>query len=146
MGFGYTAKAFILLVAFASTLAHTKAKTIVVGGSAGWTYGFNYTKWAHDNCPFYFKDTLVFKYDPPTNTTPPHAHSVYLLPNLWSWIKCDFRRAKMLANTTQGTGDGFGVVLNKWMPYYFACGEGPNHLHCNNGTMKFIAWPFWRWN
>ncbi|XVE93325.1 hypothetical protein REPUB_Repub01dG0182200 [Reevesia pubescens] len=102
---------------------------INTGGSEDWHFGFNYTEWAFQNGPFYFNDTLVFKYDPPSNTTFPH--SVYLLPNLWSFLTCDSRRAKMIANPTQG-GDGFHFELNRWRPYYFACGER-NGFHCKVG-------------
>ncbi|CAK7329820.1 unnamed protein product [Dovyalis caffra] len=75
------------------------------------------------NGPFYYNDTLVFKYDPPSDTNT-HPHSVYLLPDLWSFIKCDLSRAVLVANETQGGGDGFEFALNKWQPHYFACGGG----------------------
>ena len=45
-----------------------------------------------------FNLIAVFKYDPPTPKTLPH--SVYLLPNLQSFIKCDLKNAKMAGNTT----------------------------------------------
>ncbi|PPD75416.1 hypothetical protein GOBAR_DD27653 [Gossypium barbadense] len=77
---------------------------------------------------------IVFKYDPPSNTTFPH--SVYLLPHLKSFLNCDLRKAKMIANPTQGSGNGFEFVLKKWKPYYFACGER-NGFHCKVGLMKF---------
>ncbi|XWS62708.1 hypothetical protein CRYUN_Cryun06bG0034300 [Craigia yunnanensis] len=116
---------------------------INVGGSENWRFNFSYTEWAFQNGPFYFNDTLVFKYDPPSKT--PFPHSVYLLPNLWSFLTCDLRRAKMIANTTQGNGDGFHFVLNRWQPYYFACGER-NGFHCKVGRMKFMVVPFLRWH
>ncbi|XP_039052729.1 uncharacterized protein LOC120194522 [Hibiscus syriacus] len=72
-----TAQQGLLLVAVAaSLLAVTQAATVVVGGTDHWRYGYNYTEWAANTAPFYFEDTLVFKYK---NT---QAHSVYLLPNL----------------------------------------------------------------
>ena len=49
---------FILLVATASLLQVSEAKTIVVGGSKGWRFGFNYTDWALKNSPFYINDEL----------------------------------------------------------------------------------------
>jgi hypothetical protein len=49
---------FILLVAAASLLEGSEAKTIVVGGSEGWRFGFNYTDWALQNSPFYINDEL----------------------------------------------------------------------------------------
>ncbi|XP_022749172.1 uncharacterized protein LOC111298710 [Durio zibethinus] len=116
---------------------------INVGGSENWRFGFNYTEWAFQNGPFYINDTLVFKYDPPSNTTFPH--DVYLLPNLWSFLTCDFRRAKMIANSTQGSGEGFQFVLNRWRPYYFACSVR-NGFHCKVGRMKFMVVPFFRWH
>ncbi|MBA0562143.1 hypothetical protein Golob_007217 [Gossypium lobatum] len=116
---------------------------INVGGSENWHFGFNYTEWAFQNGPFYFNDTLVFKYDPPSNNTFPH--SVYLLPNLWSFLTCDLRRAKMIASPTEGGGDGFHFVLNRWRPYYFACGER-NGFHCKVGRMRFMVVPLFRWN
>ncbi|CAK7329821.1 unnamed protein product [Dovyalis caffra] len=115
---------------------------IVVGGSQNWTFGVNYTDWALKNGPFYFNDTLVFKYDPPSDTNI-HPHSVYLLPNLWSFLKCDLSKAMLIANATEGGGDGFEFVLKKWQPYYFACGGGAG-FHCNNGTMKFFVMPMFR--
>ncbi|GAV69955.1 LOW QUALITY PROTEIN: Cu_bind_like domain-containing protein, partial [Cephalotus follicularis] len=114
---------------------------IIVGGSDHWHYGFNYSEWAFKNSPFYLNDTLVFKYDPPSNINP-FAHSIYLLPNYWSYLKCDLRAAKIIANTTQGGGEGFEFTLKRWQPY-FACGEH-NGVHCNNGTMKFFIMPLFR--
>ena len=81
----------------------------------------------------------VFKYDPPTPNTFPH--NVYLLPNLESFIKCNFTNAQEVANETQGAGEGFKFVLERsWHPHYFACSvhEGS---HCLNGTMKFLVIP-----
>ncbi|CAK9179705.1 unnamed protein product [Ilex paraguariensis] len=117
---------------------------IVVGGSEGWHFGFNYADWAIKNAPFYWNDTLVFKYDPPSaNNTRPH--SVYLFSNLWSFLTCDLRRAKRIAGTTQGGGQGFEFVLKRWEPHFFACGES-NGFHCTNGTMKFFVMPLMRGN
>ncbi|TYG85270.1 hypothetical protein ES288_A13G039700v1 [Gossypium darwinii] len=63
---------------------HTNGhKRIIVGGSQNWHFGVNYTDWSRKNGPFYINDTLVFKYDPRSNTTFPH--SVYLLPHLKSF-------------------------------------------------------------
>ncbi|KAH0990367.1 hypothetical protein GBA52_001850 [Prunus armeniaca] len=119
MGVSYGSQGFILILVAVSLLALGEAKTVVVGGSQ------------------------VFKYDPPSNT---RAHDVYLLPNLWSYITCDFRRAKLVANATQGGGEGFKFVLNQWGPHYFACGQGANSSHCNQGLMKFFAVPWPRWH
>ncbi|KAJ0077557.1 hypothetical protein Patl1_36195 [Pistacia atlantica] len=83
----------------------------------------------------------VFKYDPPSSNVFPH--SVYLLPNLWSYLTCDLSRAKIIANSTQGGGDGFKFVLKRWQPYYFACGERGG-LHCRDGSMKFMVMPLLR--
>ena len=83
----------------------------------------------------------VFKYDPPTPNTFPH--NVYLLPNLESFIKCNFTNAQKVANETQGAGEGFEFVLKRpWHPHYFACGVG---AHCSNGTMRFFVLPINRW-
>ena len=82
----------------------------------------------------------VFKYNSPSddNTL---AYSVYLLPNLSSFIECDFSKAQLLANATQGSGKGFVVTLNQWRPYYFASyGEDGNH--CNDGLMRVLAVPW----
>ncbi|KAL7592049.1 hypothetical protein Lser_V15G34509 [Lactuca serriola] len=118
------------------------SRRIIVGGSNNWRFGFNYTEWARTNAPFFFNDTLVFKFDPPS-TTNLHPHSIYLLPNLWSFLRCDLKWAKLVANTSQGGGEGFEFVLNKWKPYYFACGES-NGFHCQSG-MKFSVMPLFRW-
>ncbi|KAJ0077551.1 hypothetical protein Patl1_36193 [Pistacia atlantica] len=117
---------------------------ITVGGSDNWHFGFNYSVWAFQNSPFYVNDTLVFKYDPPSAKLFPH--SVYLLPNLWSYLTCDLSMAKMIANSTQGGGEGFKFILKKWQPHYFACGERGG-LHCRDGNMKFMVMPLLRrWN
>ncbi|KAL4295834.1 hypothetical protein GQ457_12G018910 [Hibiscus cannabinus] len=131
---GFNAQQIILSVVIAaSLLTLTQAATIVVGGSENWRYGYNYTEWAINTAPFYFKDTLVFKYD---NTT---AHSVYLLPNLWSYLVCDFSQAKLLSNPAQGGGDGFQFVLNQWRVFYFASGEAND---CEDGLMKLVVVPW----
>ena len=81
----------------------------------------------------------VFKYDAPVdnNSIP---HNVFLLRNHESFEKCNLEGAKMLANVTDGGGDGFEFVLKKHKPHYFACGmhEG---AHCRIGQMKFIVKP-----
>ncbi|MFS7996750.1 putative Phytocyanin domain, cupredoxin [Helianthus anomalus] len=118
------------------------SRKIIVGGSDNWRFGLNYTEWAMKSSPFFFNDTLVFKFDPPSENNQ-HPHSVYLLPNLWSFLTCDLRWAKQVAKTTDGGGEGFEFVLNKWRPYYFACGES-NGFHCRSG-MKFFAMPLFRW-
>lgn len=84
---------------------------------------------------------VVFKYDAPNATTFPH--SVYMFSNVRSFMKCDLKKAKMVANPTQGGGEGFRFVINKWKPHYFACGER-NGFHCNNGLMKFAVFPMIR--
>ncbi|XP_020218419.1 uncharacterized protein LOC109801681 [Cajanus cajan] len=121
-------------------------RKIIVGGSEHWHFGYNYTDWAIKNGPFYLNDTLVFKYDAPNATSFPH--SVYLFPNFGSFLNCDVKKAKMVANPKQGEGEGFEFVLKRWQPYYFACGER-NGFHCNNGNMKFAVMPmfrpFWPW-
>ncbi|KAJ6344637.1 hypothetical protein OIU76_006205 [Salix suchowensis] len=75
----------------------------------------------------------VFKYDLPSENST--GYTVYLLPNLGV-----SRRAKLLANTTQGSGEGFAYVLNKWRPHYFVSGED-NGTQCYPGMMKFFAAP-----
>ncbi|KAK8683841.1 hypothetical protein V6N13_039887 [Hibiscus sabdariffa] len=75
----------------------------------------------------------VFKYD---NAT---AHSVYMLPNLWSYLVCDFSQAKLLSNPAEGGGDGFEFVLNQWRVFYFASGEGND---CEDGLMKLVVVPW----
>ncbi|XP_010268570.1 PREDICTED: uncharacterized protein LOC104605487 [Nelumbo nucifera] len=144
---GISRAGLILLVTAASLLTGcmgrpskaNRPNTIVVGGSQGWRFGFNYTDWAFENGPFYLNDTLVFKYDAPNSTTFPH--SVYLLPDFWSFLRCDLRRAKQVGNAIAGGGDGFRFVLNRWQPYFFACGER-NGFHCKAGLMKFVVLPF----
>ncbi|KAL7082667.1 hypothetical protein ACP275_14G115200 [Erythranthe tilingii] len=122
--------------------ATQRSNRIIVGGSENWRYGLNYTDWAIKNGPFYLNDTLVFKYDPPNDTTFPH--SVYLLPNFRSFLKCDLRRAKIIGKATAGGGKGFEFVLKRWQPYFFACGEHKG-IHCKDGLMKFAVWPLIRW-
>lgn len=83
----------------------------------------------------------MFKYDPPSENS--SAVDVYRLPDLYSYVTCDFRRAKLVADATQGGGEGFTVGLNQWRPYYFASGQA-NGTFCKHG-MKFFAvpWPHW---
>ncbi|KAF9622690.1 hypothetical protein IFM89_032611 [Coptis chinensis] len=131
------AQGLIILVT-ASMLAVGHADTIVVGGAENWHFGFNYTNWAFQNSPLYLNDTLVFKYDPPNGTTFPH--SVYLLRDFRSFLRCDLRRAKQVASVTQGGGEGFKFVMKRWQPYYFACGERAG-FHCKVGLMKFAVMP-----
>ncbi|KAF5745676.1 CUB and sushi domain-containing protein 3 [Tripterygium wilfordii] len=117
----------------------TVSKKLVVGDLQSWRYGSNYTDWAIKTSPFFLNDTLVFKFDAPSDTNP-FQHSVYLLRSFWHFLACDFRGAKMVANVTQGGGEGFEFRMNRWMPYYFACGEHDG-AHCRDGQMKFIAMP-----
>ena len=79
---------------------------------------------------------VVFKYDPPSDTDS-LAYGVYKLTNLGSYLSCNFSSAELLANSTQGGGDGFEVSLSEWKPYYFAS----YGKHCNDGHMKFFAVP-----
>ncbi|CAL9045262.1 uncharacterized protein LOC135584070 [Musa acuminata AAA Group] len=130
-----------LLLALASISTTSLAARVIVGDSAHWTFGYNYTEWANKSSPFYQNDTLVFMYDPPNSTTFPH--SVYLMKNLRSFLACDLRKAKLVANVLQGGGDGFEFVLKKRKPHYFACGER-NGIHCSVGLMKFVVLPLRR--
>ncbi|KAL4319663.1 hypothetical protein GQ457_18G016600 [Hibiscus cannabinus] len=118
---------------------------IIVGTSA------STTPTGHSKMPpSYFNDTLgrfihnakiesfalLIHYDPPSSTNFPH--SVYLFPDLLSYLNCNFKRAKMIANPTQGGGNGFKFVLKRWRAYYFACGE-------RDGGMRFTVVPLYRW-
>ncbi|GMN37559.1 hypothetical protein TIFTF001_006919 [Ficus carica] len=86
-----------------------------------------------------------FKYDPPSKGANPH--SVYVLPDIWSFKNCDLRRARKVANGTQGGGRyGYEFKLKIRKTHYFACGES-NGIHCNLGLMKFSVFPIprvWR--
>lgn len=77
-------------------------------------------------------------YDPPNSTT--HAHSVYLLRDLKSFLACDLKSAKLVGDVMQGSGQGFEFVLRKRKPHYFACGERAG-FHCTVGLMKFAVRP-----
>ncbi|TMW87625.1 hypothetical protein EJD97_019710 [Solanum chilense] len=122
---------------------HTSNR-FIVGGSENWHYGFNYMDWARNNTPFFVNDTLVFKYDPPNANSTGFPHSVYLFPNYWSFIKCDFRKAKRIADPSEGAGGGFEFVLKKMQTYYFGCGEHKG-IHCKTGNMKFAVMPLKHW-
>lgn len=88
--------------------------------------------------------SAVFKYDPPSENNT-HPHSVYLFNDFWSFRQCNLKRARMLANWSDGAGDGFKFELARpWRPYYFACGESQG-FHCTNGNMKFFVVPAMRW-
>ncbi|KAI6688183.1 hypothetical protein NL676_025011 [Syzygium grande] len=129
VGFSHAFPAFVLVL---SAVMAAEARSIVVGGSENWRPGFNYTDWSLKNSPFYINDTLVFKYEAP--------HNVYLLPNLWSFIKCDFKDAKLIASTKDGGGDGVEVNLSGMRLYYFASSDGDD---CSTGMMKFFAVPIY---
>ncbi|XP_020242123.1 uncharacterized protein LOC109820402 [Asparagus officinalis] len=128
----------IVLVIVSMLAASEAATSILVGGSQHWKFGFNYSDWALKTAPFYENDKLVFMYDPPNSTT--HAHSVYLLKSLRAFLACDFKKAQMVGNVTDGGGQGFEFVLKKRKPHYFACAERGG-LHCTLGLMKFIVTP-----
>ncbi|ESW08648.1 hypothetical protein PHAVU_009G062600 [Phaseolus vulgaris] len=128
---------FVLLV-LSSVAEGTEPRTILVGDSEGWRAGTNYTQWAIQNSPFHINDTLVFKYPPPGNSTV--TQSVYLLPDLWSYITCEFRGAKVLGNASEGRDEGFKVALTELKSYYFASAEG-NSYDCLAGLTKFTAVP-----
>lgn len=85
----------------------------------------------------------MFNYNPPKDKAA--AYTVHLLPNLWSYITCDFSKAKLLATLEEGGagsgGSGFVVELDQWRPYYFASNGGDGR-HCNDGLMKFFAVPW----
>ncbi|KAI3889798.1 hypothetical protein MKX03_033836 [Papaver bracteatum] len=130
---------------------NNKPRTINVGGSENWRFGLNQGRtqdfllgrWSVNNGPFFVKYTLVFKYEAPNATTP--SHSVYLFRDYWSFLSCNLKRAKMVGNLNQGSGKGFKNFLQKFQPYFFACGERAG-LHCNLGMMKFDVVHFPRWN
>ncbi|KAJ0981471.1 hypothetical protein J5N97_009726 [Dioscorea zingiberensis] len=128
----------LFLVLLASFSSFSLAAKIIVGDSNHWQFGFNYTDWALKKAPFYQHDSLVFMYEAPSNTTPPH--SVYLLKNLKSFLGCDLKGAKLVGNVVQGGGPGFEFVLKKRKPHYFACGEHGG-VHCSLGLMKFPVFP-----
>ncbi|KAK3231468.1 hypothetical protein Dsin_003349 [Dipteronia sinensis] len=132
------AQAFSVLLVAASLLGVSQAKTVVVGGNEKWRSGFNYTEWAFQNNPLYINDKLVFKYQPPSESS--SAVDLYWMPDLYSYMTCDFSRATLLADATQGSGAGFTVALDQWRPYYFASGPS-NGLNCKDG-MKFFAVPW----
>lgn len=48
----------LVLLVMATTMAIAEARTIVVGGSQNWRYGYNYTDWALKNSPFFINDKL----------------------------------------------------------------------------------------
>ena len=48
----------VLLLTLVATLAISQAETVVVGGSQGWRYGYNYTNWALNHGAFFLGDTL----------------------------------------------------------------------------------------
>ncbi|PSS31398.1 Early nodulin-55-2 like [Actinidia chinensis var. chinensis] len=130
----------LIFLVIAAMLGASQGETIVVGGSEQWRYGFNYTDWALKRSPFYVNDTLVFKYEPPSETTPPH--NVYLLPNLWSYANCDFSGANLLADAAEGGGNGFEFTLTRpWRPQYFASSGGADAADCKDGLMKFFVVP-----
>ncbi|KAF8034180.1 hypothetical protein BT93_C0454 [Corymbia citriodora subsp. variegata] len=82
------------------------------------------------------KQDEVFKYDSPSGNNT-HADSVYVFPSFRSYMRCDLKRATMVANVSDGAGDGFEFTLSqKWKPYFFACGE-KGGLHCSTGKMQF---------
>ncbi|XP_068641235.1 blue copper protein 1b-like [Aristolochia californica] len=128
-----------IFMALATSPVTTDAAKIIVGGVQRWHFGFNYSDWACKTGPFYINDTLVFKYDPPSNTTFPH--NVYLLKNIRSYRTCNLKNAKVVGGVADGGRGGLQFVLKKSKkPYFFACGVGAG-LHCSQGLMKFAVLP-----
>lgn len=84
----------------------------------------------------------MFKYNVPSENNT-HPHNVYLLPNMRSFLSCNISKGVKIANESQGAGEGFEFVLNKWKPYYFVCGATDGY-HCNVGGMKFFVLPLLR--
>ncbi|XP_056161063.1 uncharacterized protein LOC130135573 [Syzygium oleosum] len=127
--------------------AEVPSKKVVVGGFENWHFEFDYSTRAHNNGPFYVNDTLVFKFDPPSDNNT-HPHSVYVFQNFWSYMRCDLKRATKVANVSDGAGDGFQFTLSqKRKFYFFACGESGG-LHCSIGKMQFsiVSLPRpWKW-
>ncbi|GKV04696.1 hypothetical protein SLEP1_g16816 [Rubroshorea leprosula] len=124
----------IILLVIASLLAVTQGSTVTFGGPQHWRYGFNYTDWAIKNSPFYIQDTL----------------GLALICSSMNTVQCllaaesvqiyDLRlqSSGLLANPTQGKGEGFAVVINQERPCYVASGEGDDS---ENGMMKFFIAP-----
>ncbi|KAG5631480.1 hypothetical protein H5410_003197 [Solanum commersonii] len=46
--------------------------------------------------------TLWIKSNPPNSNGTRFPHSMYLFPNNWSFINCDFKKAKRLENPSEG--------------------------------------------
>ncbi|XP_028757683.1 uncharacterized protein LOC114716790 [Neltuma alba] len=129
---------WLVVMACVVTKGMSEGRSIVVGDSQGWRAGTNYTDWAVQNSPFRINDTLVFKYPPPAKWSA--APSVYLMPDLWSFVTCDFKEAKLVGRPTEGSGEGFEFQLNRWQPYYFASADGSGY-DCIAGLTKFVATP-----
>ncbi|KAG9450833.1 hypothetical protein H6P81_010798 [Aristolochia fimbriata] len=142
MGFFLRLASCLLLAIFmalAASPATSDAAKIIVGGPQRWHFGFNYSEWACKNGPFYINDTLVFMYDPPSNTTFPH--SVYMMKDLKSYRTCNLKKAKLVGGVADGGRGGLEFVLKKRKkPYFFACGERAG-FHCSQGMMKFAVLP-----
>ncbi|RVW14957.1 hypothetical protein CK203_109368 [Vitis vinifera] len=147
MGFTCAQGVLTLLVLTASMLTVGTASRPIAGRPANyWNFDFNHSFCGPRNGhPFHpnnnntrppKKFIVVFKYDPPSKTTFPH--SVYLLPNLRSFLTCDLSRVEQVATVAQGGGEGFEFVVKNWWPHYFACGEHDG-LHCKKGMMKFFV-------
>ncbi|XP_054797288.1 uncharacterized protein LOC129302431 [Prosopis cineraria] len=125
-------------IACVATNGMSEGRSIVVGDSQGWRAGTNYTDWAIRNSPFRINDTLVFKYAAPAEGRA--AQSVYVMPDLWSFVTCDFKQAKLVGSPTEGSGQGFEVQLSRRQPYYFASADA-NGYDCIAGLTKFVATP-----
>ncbi|KAF5739431.1 early nodulin-55-2-like [Tripterygium wilfordii] len=140
MGLGSNAMLVFVLLTVSLVASNGQGRTFIVGGSQGWRSGVNYTDWAIRNSPFYINDKLVFRYGPPSGRNP--SHSVYSLPSLWNYGRCDFTGARLLANPRQGKGVGFTYVVDQWKVHYFASGED-NGRNCKDELMRFfvVPWP-----
>uniref|UniRef100_A0A0C9S9U1 TSA: Wollemia nobilis Ref_Wollemi_Transcript_6168_1355 transcribed RNA sequence n=1 Tax=Wollemia nobilis TaxID=56998 RepID=A0A0C9S9U1_9CONI len=128
-----TVKACIFLSLWAM---QASAKTVAVGGSAGWTNfddsilaAPDYASWASSQT-IQIGDSLVFKYQP-------FYHDVYMLPNKKAFDYCNFTESTLL---DEGKSGSFTWIPSKEGVYYFACNRSVEGAitHCEAGQKVSI--------
>ncbi|KAL2643876.1 hypothetical protein R1flu_011463 [Riccia fluitans] len=116
------ASTLVMLLCVALVIQSAAAVTVTVGGSSGWTLGYNYKSWASATRvkPW---DSLFFKYDP-------RLHNVLLVS------KADFDACRTRAPWAKYSSGKDYVKFTKSGTYYLICGVA---RHCAAGVKVAVT-------
>ncbi|BBN02383.1 hypothetical protein MPTK1_2g14890 [Marchantia polymorpha subsp. ruderalis] len=112
------AAALVLLVLVDCALA----ATVNVGGSSGWTLGYNYKTWA-STAKVRPYDSLFFKYDP-------RLHNAMVVS------KADYDSCKTTSPWAKHASGKDYIKFTKSGTYYIICGVG---THCKAGMKVAVT-------